>query len=409
MTDAKGHTDAELSCCSHAESAPIRGFLQEEYENRVARVQREMHCRDLELLWLTTEADLLYLSGFRTRFWLSPTRPWNLLLPANGKPVAVIPEIGSVAMQRTWIEDIRTWSSPHPYDDGVSLLVATMQELVGRQGVIALPMGRETHLRYPLNDLERVRRALPDCRWVDDEHLLQRVRQIKSTAEIGHLRHICQLVSRSFEQLPSILRPGMSEIELFRDFRIACLQQGADEVDYLVGAARPGGYEDIISPPTEHRIGRGDVLILDTGCSFDGYFADFDRNFAIGKVDAATAAAHQRTWDATEAGLACIAEGNASCSRVFSAMQAVLETDGGSAGKGDVGRFGHGLGIQLTETPSIAAFDDTPLQPGMVMTLEPGYQYSPGRMMVHEENLVITETGPQLLSRRAPRDIPIIG
>jgi Xaa-Pro aminopeptidase len=67
------------------------------------------------------------------------------------------------------------------------------------------------------------------------------------------------------------------------------------------------------------------------------------------------------------------------------------------------------LGIQLTETPSIAAFDHTPMQVGMTMTLEPGFSYADGKLMVHEENLVVTETGYQLLSTRAPRNIPIIG
>ena len=80
---------------------------------------------------------------------------------------------------------------------------------------------------------------------------------------------------------------------------------------------------------------------------------------------------------------------------------------GGALGN-DVGRLGHGLGMQLTEWPSNTAWDQTVLVPGMVMTLEPGMTYLPDKMMVHEENLVIREEGPQLLSRRAPAELPVI-
>ena len=89
------------------------------------------------------------------------------------------------------------------------------------------------------------------------------------------------------------------------------------------------------------------------------------------------------------------------------ALSNVLEA-GGALGNA-VGRLGHGLGSELTEPPSHAAFDDTVLTPGMVITLEPGMEFAPGRNMVHEENLVIREHGAQLLSRRAAPEIPIIG
>ncbi|MGQ7844822.1 M24 family metallopeptidase [Granulosicoccus sp. 3-233] len=398
----------DLSIRLTGQIVPPRGFDRREFEERARRVQANMRSADIDLLWLTSEADVRYLSGFMTQFWQSPTRPWHLLLPQAGAPVAVIPSIGLSCMQRTWVSDIRSWSSPHPSDDGVSLLIDTLTELAGSRGTIGLPMAAETQLRYPLNDFERLRAALGGSRFVDATASLRAVRQIKSAAEIEKLRHVCALVSRSFALLPELVRPGMTEVEVFRAFRILCLQQGADDVPYLVGAAGTGGYEDIISPPGDRAIGAGDVLILDTGCIFDGYHADFDRNFAIGHVDPASAAAHQRTWDATEAGLACIAAGHASCASVYDAMQSILSPDQKDKSDSGVGRLGHGLGMQLTETPSITPFDHSPLLPGMVMTLEPGYRYADGKVMVHEENLLVTDSGYELLSTRAPRDIPLI-
>jgi Xaa-Pro dipeptidase len=72
------------------------------------------------------------------------------------------------------------------------------------------------------------------------------------------------------------------------------------------------------------------------------------------------------------------------------------------------GRFGHGLGKLMTEPPSISASDRTVLHPGTVITVEPMAKYGRGKILVHEENLVVTDDGPKLLTRRAPREIPVV-
>ena len=309
-------------------------------------------------------------------------------------------------MQRTWVDDIRTWSAPDPVDDGVCLLVDTIRELAGSTPRIGICMARESYVRCCLDDQNAIRAALAGAEWTDATPAIRPVRQIKSDAEIKKLDYICKVTSDAFAAVPDILSTGMTEADAFRAFKIACLQHGADDCAYLVGAAKAGGYEDIISPPGDHIIENGDVLILDTGCVYDGYYSDFDRNFAFSHVDKMTRSAYQRVWDATEAGLACIRPG-VSCAEVFHAMRSVMH-DQSALSDSPVGRLGHGLGIELTETPSIASFDYTVLQSGMVMTLEPGYSYAPGKMMVHEENIVITDTGFELLSRRAAPEIPVI-
>ena len=73
----------------------------------------------------------------------------------------------------------------------------------------------------------------------------------------------------------------------------------------------------------------------------------------------------------------------------------------------DIGRMGHGLGMQLTEAPSLMPGDQTVLCPGMVLTLEPSIETTPGLIMVHEENILITEH--QLLSHRTPPELPVLG
>ena len=384
---------------------PPRGFEVAEFEARCANAQAAMASSGMSALLLTTEPEIRYFSGFLTPFWQSPTRPWFLVVPASGKPVAVIPEIGRDCMAATWVDDIRTWSSPHPTDDGITLLGDVLRAFAGNGGIVGVAKGAETHLRMPLGDFDRMLNRF-DIKTKDATPILKYLRMVKSEVEIAKIRHICGIVSGVFEGMSSWLASGMSTTEVFRRFRIEALKAGADEVPYLVGGAGPGGYGDIISPPTDRPLAPGDVLMLDTGAVFDGYFCDFDRNYGIEMVSDECRRAYDVVFAATEAGLAAARPG-ATCADLFHAMNKVLEA-GGALGN-DVGRLGHGLGMQLTEWPSNTSWDETVLEPGMVITLEPGMTFAPGKVMVHEENLVIREDGAELLSRRAPPELPVVG
>ena len=384
---------------------PTRGFPVEEFERRTARAQAMMVEAGLGVLLLTTEPEVRYFTGYLTQFWQSPTRPWFVVVPAAGKPVAVIPTIGVECMRRTWIEDIRTWSSPYPADEGISLLASTLVELVGHTARIGVPMGPETHVRMPMNDYARLGEIVDRMHFIDATSIIRGLRMVKSAAEIEKISNVCTMVSDVFGTWPDTLHVGMTEIEIFRSFKIACLERGVDDVAYLVGGAGPGGYRDIISPPSTRSVERGDVLILDTGAVFDGYFCDFDRNWAFGMAGPAVADAYELVYEATEAGFTA-AQPGACCADVFNAMQSVMEKAGALGN--NVGRLGHGLGMQLTESPSNTASDRTELVPGMVLTLEPGMTFAAGRLMVHEENIVIEENGPRYLTRRASPTLPVI-
>lgn len=384
---------------------PERGFPEAEYALRTAKAQAAMARDGLAGLLLTTEPEMRYFSGFHTLFWQSPTRPWFLFVPATGKPVAVIPEIGAELMRATWIEDIRTWSAPAPDDDGISLLTELLAPYASRGEVIGLMKGHETHLRMPLNDYERLLVGLGDLSISDATDLIRSLRMVKSEREIEKIGYACAIASRSFARLPDLAYQGQPLEDVFRAFRREMLGQGADDIPYLVGGADTGGYRDVISPPSRRPLARGDILMLDTGSTWDGYFCDFDRNWAIGSADDASRRAYDVLWRATEAGIATARPG-ATCRDIFQAMQGVIaEMDDQG---GDVGRLGHGLGMQLTEWPSHAAWDSTEIVENMVLTLEPSLGYGDGRIMVHEENIVIRQAGAELLTERAVPELPII-
>ncbi len=386
-------------------SAPQRGFPNAEFEARTEAAQAGMAEAGLDGLLVMSEPEVRYFTGFQTLFWQSPTRPWFVFVPASGKPIAVIPEIGAALMRTCWIDDIRTWSAPNPQDDGISLLRDLLAPLAAQGARIGLPKGHETALRMPLADWERLMAALPGMQVRDATGLMQGLRMIKSDAEIEKLRHICAIGSATFDHVPDFVEVGQPLDEIFRAFKRAALGLGADDVPYLVGSAAPGGYVDVISPPSARPLQHRDVLMMDTGCVWDGYFCDFDRNWAIGAGGDAAQRAYDVLWRATEAGLAAAQPGH-TCRDVFVAMSGVIgELDESG---GDIGRLGHGLGMQLTEQPSHAAFDETVLAQNMVLTLEPSLSYGGGLMMVHEENIVVRADGAELLSRRAPAALPVL-
>lgn len=372
-----------------------RGFAVAEYRARLAAAQARMDARGLGALLLTSEPEIRYFTGFLTRFWESPSRSWFLVLPVAGAPIAVIPAIGAVLMAQTWVRDIRTWPAPDPLDDGISLLAATLREVGGPVGV---PSGPETCLRMPLGSYAQVRAACA-LDFTHDHGIVAALRAVKSEAEIAKIAQACAIAGRAFERVPQIAREGVALSRVFRDFQRLLLEEGADHVAYLAGGAGPDGYGDVISPASDAPLVRGDVLMLDTGAVWDGYYCDFDRNYALGMASPVARAAHARLADAVAAGLDAARPGARACD-VHAAMAAIVGEGGG--------RLGHGLGMQLTEGLSLIPQDRSELCPGMVITLEPGVSTGSGTIMVAEENIVIREGGAVRLTQFADRKLPVL-
>lgn len=383
---------------------PQRGFTAAEFEKRTARAQKIMDRHGFDALLLTAPPNVRYFTGFDSQFWESPTRPWFVVVPREGAPIAVIPEIGAPEMALTWIKDIRTWAAPNPEDDGLSLLKSTIESLPRKHGKVGAEMGREMALRMPVAEFLQLRGSLglslengSPCIW--------EIRMVKTEAEIAHIHYICQIASDAYEALPSQISIGESEREIVRKLRIDIARRGADSTPFMPAISGPGGVAQIVCGPHDRLIEKGDILFIDTGSTFDGYFCDFDRNYAVGQVSDDAKRVHEALWLATEAGIAAAVPG-AKTDDVWRAMATIIEAAGAIGN--NVGRLGHGLGMQLTEPPSHRLGDGTLIVENMVLTIEPGMEYAPGKMIVHEENIAVTKDGPRLLTKRAPRELPVI-
>ena len=385
--------------------SPQRGFPESEFEQRLERAQQVMFENKLDAIVLTTEPQFRYFSGFFTQFWHSPTRPWFLLVPANAKPVAVIPEIGVSGMQATWINDIYSWPAPVPEDDGLSLLASVIKKLPKRFGRVGFTLGLQSTLRMPANDFYALTGQLSTYEIVDVALIMHKLLSIKSAHEVTKIRHVCEITSMGFNALPEFAQPGDTQRQLCKKLRHDLLDRGADDTPFMVAGSGQGGYDSIIMGPLDEELVDGDVLVIDTGTVFDGYFSDFDRNYGFGQIDSKVEKAYQALYQSTQAGLD-FARPGVKLKEVFNVMWKVLDLFG--AKSSDVGRMGHGLGMQLTEWPSITANEDTVVEQGMVLTLEPAMSFAPGKQMVHEENIIITEDGANLLSLRASPELPVI-
>jgi Xaa-Pro aminopeptidase len=393
---------------SSAKSAREPGkFSRREYDRRVERACRLMTRDELDAVLVTSETNIEYLSGFITQFaWNTPTRPWYFVLRRNGSAAAVIPEIGLSNWRATsWADEVHTWPSPRPENEGLDLLQNVLETTRRRFGRIGVELGAESRLGMPVADFLRLQRMIRPLRTADASPLMRELRLVKSRAEIDCIRHICTLAADTFDALPGFFQIGETEKNLVRKFQADILLRGADKTPYTAIGSGRGGYSSIIAGPTDRQIRAGDVFLIDTGSRYAGYFCDFDRNFAVGKAGDAVRRIHDILYRATDAGIDAARPGNTAAD-VFTAQAKVLA--GAGIALGNVGRFGHGLGKTLTEPPSNKPGDETRLEPGVVLTVEPSAMYGRGKILVHEENIVVTDGAPELLSRRAPREMVVI-
>ena len=383
----------------------MKGFDIKEYKERVAKATQLMTQKNLDILLITSPQNFRYFTGLNSYFWESPTRPWFLLLSINNDPLAIVPSIGKTALQNTWIKNIQTWQSPNPNDEGISSLQDAILSINEKGCSIGCELGKESYLRITYNDFIKLNNSLTKHRFIDASSLIWKLRMIKSDNEISKMKNIISIASNAFDELPNQINIGQSEIEITNIMKKKLLDLGADNTLYMSCTSGSGGYNQIICDPTDKKIIDGDVLIIDTGTTLDGYFCDFDRNFGFGNLNEDTKKAYEILWEVSEIGMQIAKPGN-TCADVSNAMTKILKKNNPISNS--VGRMGHGIGLQLTEPPSIMSNDNTLLKENMIIAIEPCLEYAPGKMLVQEENILITKNGCERLTSRTPKNIPII-
>ena len=381
----------------------MMSFPKEEYLKRLDNIHKKLENENIDAIVITSPANFRYFSGLDSNFWESPTRPWFLIISKNGKIKALVPSIGLSAIESTFIKDIEVWQSPNPKDEGTSLLKKIIKTFP-KNSNIGFELGMETYLRMSIKEFLKIKKDLQEYNFIDSTNIVWSLRKIKSDLEIKNIEKICSITSKVFNNLINKISLGMSEREIATIFKKDLINNGVDYIMYLSCASGINGYNQIICNPSEKKIGDGNILIIDTGSTLNGYYCDFDRNFGFGNINQKSLDAYNKLWDATEKTLEIIKPG-ISCKEVYESLSKNLFS---SNVKSNVGRMGHGFGLQLTEPPSIMIDDNTILEKNMILALEPSIEIENDLMLVHEENILITQNGNRLLTSRTPKELPVI-
>ncbi|WP_128957317.1 M24 family metallopeptidase [Bradyrhizobium zhanjiangense] len=385
-----------------------------EHKARTCRLQADLLALGCGALFVTSEDNIQYLTGFKSPVWNNLTRPHYLIVPAKGEPILISPaNYAVIAEQTTWITDVRTWVSPNPEDDGVSLVVDALRSSTDAMKKIAAELGPQSRLTMPAGDFLRIQKMLQRVEFVDGHALLMSYRVVKSASEIERIQVAATAASRALNELPTIARSGQSLYDLAQALKMRIIELGAQDVPYMVGVSGQGGYPCVNLAPDHRPLRSGDVFVFDVAARYDGYYCDFDRDYAVGAPSVEVRSAYRRLWEATEAAIDAVKPGL----RMSDIWQVMAKELGGvqQARSAKVGRLGHSIGLRLCEEPSIGEADHTVIRANMVLTLEPSLVLKPSsgrqadrRIMVHEENILVTETGCRLMSLRTPKEMPII-
>jgi Xaa-Pro aminopeptidase len=241
----------------------------------------------------------------------------------------------------------------------------------------------------------------PDAELLATEHLVEGFRMVKDPGEVARVRAACAIADDALADVLPSLHDAPTERDFALRLEFAMRERGASGVSFdPIVASGPNGAKPH-ARPSDRTIAPNELVVIDFGCVVDGYCSDMTRTVSVGDPGADA----RRLWDtvlvAQRAGRETVAAG-VECAAVDKACRDVID----DAGWGDafVHGTGHGVGLQIHEDPRVAASAGGTLEPGHVVTVEPGV-YLPGVGGVRiEDTLVVTPDGPVALTE-FPKDL----
>lgn len=381
---------------------PILRFDDDEYDDRRSRARSAARERGIGAVAFTDPINVAYFTGITTPSYVIRSRPVLIVLSAEG-PDALICSRGHIPYFSTlWDQELV------PYDglesSAAEALASTVARLAGSSAGIAMEVGAEQRLNLSFDQLAGMRASWGEQRIVDASDVLWAARMRKSRGEIEAVRRSNLINHESLEIALAEAAGHRTEIGTYRRWLAEIAARGADGPHYLAMHTAPVHMDWINSSPTDRPIEPGEILWMDGGPTVGGYWSDVTRTVAFDRLSPEAESAYALAREATARLIAAIRPG-VLASEVFAATAEFLVSEGQPVNR--AGRVGHGIGLQLTESPSLAEFDHTVLEEGMVLAVEPVVSTPRGRFAV-EENLVITATGTELLSIPCPAEIPVL-
>ena len=229
----------------------------------------------------------------------------------------------------------------------------------------------------------------------DAPAIVEQFRMVKDEAEVGMIRNAVKLGARIFDRGLQVLRPGVKEVDVAAEMELAARRSGADGMSFdtiIASGARsalPHGRASTQPIP------RGAFVVCDFGVILSGYCSDQTRTVWVGKVSDDARHAYEAVREAQQAAIGAVRPGIA-VGEVDAAARKVLRKAG--LGRHFTHSTGHGVGLEIHESPRVATGQQEILRSGMVITIEPGV-YFPGKWGVRIEDMVaITPGGCEVLT-----------
>jgi Xaa-Pro aminopeptidase len=225
--------------------------------------------------------------------------------------------------------------------------------------------------------------------------LVEGLRAVKDADELATIRKACAITDRVFERLTEIPFVGRTEREVAWDVTRLFHEEGGDGLAFesIVGAGPTGARPH--ARASDRTIEAGELVVIDTGCTVDGYASDYTRTFATGPLDDEAKEAYEVVLSAQLAALETIRADLPAIEADQAARRVVEESPfAGTFGHG----LGHGLGLDVHERPTMSTETQDILVPGNVVTVEPGV-YLPGKFGIRiEDDVVVTKDGIENLT-----------
>jgi Xaa-Pro dipeptidase len=369
--------------------------LTGEYPARIERARSLMAEHAIDALLLLTGPNLVYFTGMPCG--RSGSRPFVYVLPADGEPTLIVQDGRQFETHVfTGVGDIRTYSRLSHLP--LTVIQGALEDRGLMRGRIGVELGGEMVMDIPFGEFLTLQGTLPDVSFVDASSLLWQLRMVKSPAEIERVARACEITLEAYDRTFGDVEPGMSEAAIERVMIAHMLELGGRSPWVLITSGA-GNYDLVSKGGGSRRVEMGDMVWMDSGCQVEGYFSDFGRAGVLGgptpAQEEAQRAIHQITHDAIalmQPGAAA-ADIAAFCNKAVRALDLPITSNISDL----AARVGHGLGMVVTEQPSLAEGDSTRLAPGMILTIEPGIATDYGTFHI-EENVLITSNGPRVLT-----------
>ena len=374
-----------------SEATPI---TREEREERQARARVLMSENELDAIVLMEGSSLKYFTGIR---WWGGERLFALVLPARGAAFYVSPAFEEGRAREQIADapdgkssDVRTWQEDEsPYD-------RVAQGLRDR-GIAAGRLGIEETIRFVFT--EGIAKASPQATLSSATRVTAGCRMIKSVHELALMRLACQVTLTAYEAVYHALQEGMTQQHV-SDLIDAAYDQlgfpGEASVQVGTSSALPHG------SPTPQLIRQGSIVMIDDGCTVEGYQSDITRTFVLGKASDKMKKVFDIVHSAQSAALAAARPG-VECGAVDAAARKVISDTGyGPDYKYFTHRLGHGIGMDMHEWPYLVRGNHVKLKPHVTTSNEPGI-YIRGEFGIRlEDDMHISENGAELFTPQSP-------